>query len=106
VPGCTSQGNAVNKNPHCGAGNEPPPPCEVNCGPPPCEVNCSPPPPGGCVMNCGGPTTTTTGVVVAALPSTGAGTEATQRGNSLLWLLLAAGSSLAAGISIQRRSLR
>jgi hypothetical protein len=105
VPGCTSQGNAVNKNPHCGGGDEPPPPCEVNCTPPPpCEMNCTPPPPAGCVDHCGGPTTTTTGVVVAALPSTGTGAPADPE-TSLLWLL-AAGSFLAGGIGIQRRARR
>jgi hypothetical protein len=124
VPGCTSQGNAVNKNPHCGGGIEPP--CQVNCGPPPCEgdctpppgcthdctpppggcvTNCTPPPPAGCVVNCGGQTTTTTVVQVKALPTTGVGAAGAHQTSALLWLLLAAGSSLAAGIRIQRRSL-
>jgi hypothetical protein len=58
------------------------------------------------VTNCGGPTTTTTDVVVAALPSTGAGTAAAEQGSYLLWLLLGAVSFLAAGIGIQRRSIR
>jgi hypothetical protein len=108
VPGCTSQGNAVNKNPHCGGGIEPPPPCTGDgCNPPPpCNHGCTPPPPGGCVTNCGGQTTTTTLVQVKALPTTGAGAVAAHRTSALLWLLLAAGSFLAAGIGIQRRSLR
>jgi len=119
VPGCTSQGNAVNQNPHCGGGAEPPPcqvncgppPCAVNCGPPPCETGCTPPPPGGCVSNCGEtphgsgtvPMTsgTTPSVHVKSLPTTGIGTAA-QPDSSLL-LLLGALSFLAAAIGLQRR---
>jgi len=126
VPGCTSQGNAVNQNPHCGGGIEPPPPCTGDgCNPPPpCNHGCTPPPPGGCVTNCtpppagcvvncggttpagSGQTVTTTSVTVKALPTTGAGAAGAHQTSALLWLLLAAGSFLAAGIGIQRRSVR
>jgi hypothetical protein len=115
VPGCTSQGNAVNHNPHCGGGNEPPPTCQVDCGPPPCESGCTPPP-GGCVSNCGEtppppgggpapvPASTTTGVAVVALPSTGMGSSSLYSGQPLAWLLLAGLSALVAGMCTQRRS--
>jgi len=45
-------------------------------------------------------------VQVNALPTTGSGAVAAHQTSALLWLLLAAGSFLAAGIGIQRRSLR
>ena len=97
VPGCTSQGNAVNQNPHCGGGDVPPPP-----PPPPCKDHCTPPPPDGCVTKCE-KTPTVGGVVVKALPSTGISSAAGQQDSSVVWLLLAAVSALAAGLHTQRR---
>src|SRR4051794_16657515 len=68
VPGCTSQGDAVNQNPHCGG--ESAPPTDGNGNPPPADGNGNPP--AGAPQTNAPQTSVPASVQVTSLPSTGA----------------------------------
>ena len=111
VPGCTSRGDAVDRNPHCAPGEENPPPvCTHDCAPPPvCTHDCQPGQPTPEKPKPGTTTTTVTVNIPAAapgttaappvtsLPVTGVGsTPGTGETGSLPWLLAVAAVGLAA----------